>query len=206
MPDHAASDLGLAAFALSYAIIAMSPGPNFMLVVQAGLSGSRRAAFAAAFGVSTGAACLALVTTLTGAALSGNSILRTIITLAFAGLLLFTGLRLIYRSLGAEPARHMGPSAPISQFALGFVTAVANPITAGFFIVTSISMGAPAAGVTLPAVVFVVASLWFALLALSTCTGTAQRAYRRCWRVIALSAGAVLVHASASALPSVLPG
>jgi threonine/homoserine/homoserine lactone efflux protein len=164
----------LLAFATTYMLLAVLPGPNFLVVAQASLSPRPRAGILAAAGIAAGAGFLALLTLSLAARLAPDPVLAAAGHAGFALLLLLAGGRTLARL--ARPvlsaAAPLPPARPAGGgvFLLAFATAAANPLSAAFFgsyLVASRSDGGTgfdaAAGAT---AVFLVAVLWFGALAL----------------------------------------
>jgi threonine/homoserine/homoserine lactone efflux protein len=177
-------------FASSYLLLLAVPGPNFAVVAQAGVSGSARSAVSAALAASGSLAMLQ------------QEDLRGLSHLVFAAILAFAGSRALTRAFHNRaplPARE-GASAR-RQFGLGFGTAVSNPLTAGFFASSAVSLGAAGAQMRpdlLALTVFVVAMSWFGMIGCMLSVQLMRRLYGQCWRILDGGLGVLLVMAGLS--------
>lgn len=167
----------------AYALIAILPGANFIVVSQSGLSASRSAALLSAIGVSAGAALVAAVALAGGGAAIAASGTAWLLNLAFASLMAFLGARLItggaaYPALPAQVQALSGSSC----FRLGLMTACSNPITLAFFVGLAGTAGCRMSGcepVQSSVAVFVTAFSWFALVAFGFSLSAVRRIYGR---------------------------
>lgn len=204
LPGLAAPASPVFAFALSYALLAMLPGPNFLVVLRAGLLGSRRESLITALGVATGAAALAFLAATVLRVLLQDGHPPIVLNLLFGGMLVFMGARMAMAATGLRtgPAREV-PRIAVPHAALGFVTALANPVTATFFATTSLRLGAgPQApgALGLACVTFAVAAGWFPLLAYGLTLGGVRQVYLRLARPAALVCGLMLAWQGVTAL------
>jgi len=157
----------LLAFITSYFLLAATPGPNFALVSNAAMTASRKHALSAAFGIAVGATLIAILI------VSGRSVIvydeqvRQSAKFAFAAYLFYLAFRSWKRARaqGRQPAGNACPSRS-GYFRMALLTAVANPTTAMLFASSPIQKGDSLATVILVALpVFVIASLWFGMVA-----------------------------------------
>lgn len=152
------------AFASAYALVAVLPGPNLFVVAAASQMSGRLGGLKAAAGVALGASLLAALSVL-AATRSGLAGLPAtgLATLLFGLLLSAIGWRVLAASFVARRPARPGPLGAGSLLT-GFATAIANPISAGFFTSYALSAGRPAneaAVAGMAAAVFLVAALWF---------------------------------------------
>lgn len=150
----------MATFALGYLLILLVPGPNMLaLGALAGLRGMR-GAMPLCLGMAAGAACLAALICVALAPIAAGP------EAAIAGataLLITAALLLPRREAGDPPAAPGSRRETVGGCAAGFLTALTNPVTAGYF---AAQIGGPLADKpvlpVLPVLVGGVAVLWFA--------------------------------------------
>ena len=176
-----------------WAIAVATPGPNFFIVAQSALSGSRIAAFAAVAGVSTGTLIWGLagwlgISALFAAAPTAYIILK----LAGGAYLLFLGLRLLWSTRrptnldsGQAAASHVTSSA---SYRLGLMTNLANPKSA-IFVTSVFATALPidanwTEGLAAVAIIVTVSVGWYALVALVLAQPRISSAYLRARRII----------------------
>jgi amino acid exporter len=205
MPDVAA----LSALVMAYALVMVTPGPNLLIVLRASLMPPRRAALTAALGVASGAALTAALASVLAGAVTASYGLTVLGQVLFAGLLARAGIRSL-RGLhqgGVTEQSKAGSGRSnvraLSQFRLGLVTALLNPITTAFF--ASASLGLPRSEVLRTALVlwilvFSMVACWFGLLALIFIQPVARAAYTRGWQYIEFVVGLLLFACAARIL------
>ncbi|MFT3690782.1 LysE family transporter [Paenirhodobacter sp.] len=196
-------------FGGSYAVIALIPGPNFMLVSFMGLNHPRSHALCAAFGVSSGVASLSAVAQLLPQSDAGGGPLLHVLQAVFAVLLLSIGVRAIWtigrsiRQRGAAPApvgvRRSPSSATYCLFA-GLCTALSNPVTLAFMIGTAVSgHRGTGGGLDVPRAsagaigTFIVAVVWFGGVALAASQPLMRAAAQRYGGLVTPIVGLVLI-------------
>jgi len=130
----APATLGL--FAVASVILVVSPGPAVVYIVGEGIGGGRRAGIFAAFGIFAGglihvtAAALGL-----SALLAASTSAFTVLKLAGAGYLIFTGLRtLLSGDHGDRSEVEPRSRTDWQRFRRGFIVQVLNPKAAVFFV------------------------------------------------------------------------
>lgn len=196
--------LPLLGIAGALAVGVMSPGPSFVMVARTAVSLSRAQGVAVALGMGIGGACFAV------AALAGlQGLLLAIPTLYFilkvaGGLYLaYLGLR-IWRGAtqplaltDASPERGRGNRTPARAVLLGWATQISNPKTAivyasvfAAFLPPSTSL---AFDMSIVAIVFMLETGWYALVALALSSTGPQRTYLRCKAWADRVAGAVMM-------------
>lgn len=115
---------------------AMSPGPDFLIVLRSVMTGGRRAGMASAAGIATGLLGWAVVTSAGIAGLlAASSVAFTIVQLAGAAYLVFLGVQ----ALLSARRGYTQEAAPMSAstrgaFAAGLFTNLLNPKVAVFFL------------------------------------------------------------------------
>lgn len=117
-------------------LAAMTPGPDFIIVLRSVLTGGRRAGMAAAMGIAAGVLVWAVVTSLGIAGLlAASAVAFTVVKLAGAAYLVFLGVQalLAARRGGYEQVPEPG-KAKQNSFAAGLVTNLFNPKVAVFFL------------------------------------------------------------------------
>lgn len=198
----------LVAFASAYALVAVLPGPNLFVVAAASQMSGRVGGLKAAAGVALGASLLAAVsglaamrTGLAGAPVAGAA------TLVFGLLLSAIGWRVLAASFVVRrpvARRRMGAGSLL----LGFATALANPISAGFFASYMLSAGALAGEGTVAAMaagVFLVAGLWFGFVGLWLDSAPLRRLQNRHRRWLQTLCGAALIGLGALKIATLFP-
>ncbi|WP_028957753.1 LysE family transporter [Sulfitobacter sp. 20_GPM-1509m] len=176
-----------------WAIAAATPGPNFFVVAQSALSGSRMAALAAVAGVATGTLVWGFAGWLgISAMFSAVPTAYLLLKLAGGAYLIFLGVRLLWSTRRSSNPR-IGQSA-VKQveiggsYRLGLMTNLANPKSAIF--VTSIfatALPIDAAwteGLAAVSVMVMVSVAWYALVALVLARPGISSAYLRGRRLI----------------------
>jgi threonine/homoserine/homoserine lactone efflux protein len=154
-------------------LAAMSPGPDFVIVLRSVLKAGRRSGMACAAGIASGVLVWAVVTSLGVASLlAASAVAFTVVKLVGAAYLVFLGVRalLAARRGGYEQAPDTGgENAQRGAFTAGLVTNLLNPKVAVFFLAlwpqflphdASVLDTAVLAGVAATATL-----LWFATLA-----------------------------------------
>lgn len=192
----------LMAFAVSYGLIAIAPGPNFLLVAHAGAAGSRMAAIATTLGIATGASLLALLASTSSSMLIENAAVRQVGGWAFGIVLIWGGVRLIRREVIARSSE--APIMPGSaRFGLGFFTALLNPLSALFFASAGLHYKSDLGGIPSTAIastVFLIALFWFSLVGLSMSLKTVRQHYERYRRAFNITTGSLLLVSGFSAV------
>lgn len=190
------------AFAVGvYTLAVMSPGPSFLLVARTSLARSRRAGIITALGIASGSFVYAVAT------LFGLTVVLIYVPRLAAAVQLLGGLYLAW--LGARMILSRGPelaargSGPIPAgegwraYRQGFVTNLANPKVAAFFVglfATVISPGMEDwARIAVLADVTAVEVAWHVALATAFSAPQAQKIYRRFGRWIDRSFGTLLI-------------
>ncbi|NUT31574.1 MAG: LysE family translocator [Hamadaea sp.] len=176
----------LAAFAGVMLLGAMSPGPDFAIVVRRAVTG-RGAGLAAAAGVAAGVVVwVAVAVTGAAALLAASATAFTVVKLAGAGYLGYLGVTSLLAA--ARRPREDAASVPDqahpgarAAFAQGLLCNVLNPKAAVFFVALMPQFLGPDAGVVdtllLAAVAFAVVLAWFSTLA--TLAATLRRILTR---------------------------
>lgn len=194
---------GALAFAIYYGLLAMSPGPNLLVVTAAGFGHSRREAMSAALGIALGAALLAGCINVLTLIIAKYGIAEATATLAFSAVLMTVGARQLVcaaRTAEGMPERRCSPAG--SYFLLALLTALTNPVSAGFFLVNA----APAVNVApMPAglmagIVFAVAMTWFSLIAVLTAMPRARLFHARWRRPMTALSGVILIFVAVAAV------
>lgn len=186
---------------------AMSPGPDFALVLRTTLAGGRWAGFACALGIALGVLGWALAAALGVAGmLAASATAFTIVKLAGAAYLIFLGVRALVGAFvtgRTEPGGEGAPPVPAAEvrlrsaFGQGLLTNLLNPKAAVFFVALLPQFMPAEVGVVSLAELCLITSLvtlgWFCLLA----TGVSAMGYlltrRPVRRAIDVATGTVLV-------------
>ncbi|RWP61766.1 MAG: lysine transporter LysE [Mesorhizobium sp.] len=193
---------GLFPFAFSYALLAMLPGANFAVVAQAGLTASRATALSAAAGIALGASSLAMVVATGAAALPPGGIAHQIAASLYGAMLVFIGWNSMRRALsitiGADEPK---PLPIVRYFRLGLFTAAANPATALFFASSALSLNTRGAvQISVVALVFAIATVWFGLVGLAISKPAMRKFYNRFRKHVDIVLGAALMAIGFAAL------
>ena len=179
---------------------AISPGPSFVLVSRIAVASSRRDGLAAAMGMGIGGAIFgALALAGLSAILIQVDWLYLILKLAGGAYLIYLGIRL-WRG-AADPIDISGPAAPgnMSRFrplSFALITQISNPKTAVVYgsIFAALLPASPPFWLlmTLPPLIFVVETSWYAFVAVAFSAKRMRSAYlgSRIW--IDRVAGAVM--------------
>ncbi|MBJ3776668.1 LysE family translocator [Acuticoccus mangrovi] len=187
--------------ALIWFVAAVTPGPNFLVVVRCALSGTRAVALAAVAGTLTGTALWGVagwlgITALFAVAPFAYTALKVVGGIYIA----FLGVRLLWRNRNRQVVADVRQVAPLGAWAayrLGLVTNLANPKSAVF--VASLFAAALPEGAHWShgpiAVVMMVAisASWYGALVTSLTHPRVASAYARARRVIDLCTGAIFI-------------
>ncbi|MBK1669795.1 hypothetical protein CKO28_17295 [Rhodovibrio sodomensis] len=189
----------LAAVAIAHFLVAVSPGPAFLVVVRSSVARTRLAGLCTAVGLAAGSTLWAV------AALFGLQALfaavpwiYSVLKLAGATYLVWIGISL-WRNAGVpirETDYPAGGAGLLAALRLGLVTQLANPKAAIFFgsIFVTMLPADPALATTVLLLlnVFLLECGWYGGLAASFSTGPVQRSYKRAKVWIDRAAGATL--------------
>jgi threonine/homoserine/homoserine lactone efflux protein len=169
--------VALITFAVAGAVIAISPGPDSLLVLRTAMVAGPTKAFAAAAGVCTGLLAWALAAAFgISAILAGSTLLYLFLKWAGAVYLCWLGVRLLLTSKNSQwiPANPDSAETKRDQwFSIGLLTNISNP-KVGMFYVSLLPQFVPdgvAAGpfmTALAAIHIAESAIWFALLILAT--------------------------------------
>ena len=190
--------MSLIAFALAYALITVTPGPNFLTVLHCATTGTRAAALRAALGVGAGAASLSALVLTVGKHLPLNAATQPYLRLLFAALLIRGGLICLAYQPGPG---HVSPLVGDLRrggdpFLRGMTVAICNPFT-GIFVLSSsatlINAGAPATILTVALTIFVIAGGWLGIVAVAATSGLAARAIGARSNLISACVGSTLI-------------
>lgn len=193
---HASTLAALGTFALLWWAQVAVPGPNFVRITNAALSGSRRAAMSTAAGVATGNALWCLI------ALSGAAIfqerpeLRQVIAAGGAAYFAWLGLRMLHRALTARPLVVDHCVSADGTFWQGFATASLNPQSLVYF--TAAIVGGfhdlrLGLGAVLIAIVLGVTLVWYEVITRLLDSASAHDAFRRLRPMIEAIFGVLLL-------------
>ncbi|MFG2001204.1 LysE family translocator [Spirillospora sp. NPDC048911] len=173
------------AFAGTMGLGAMSPGPDFAIVVRHAATGGRRGGTAAAAGIAAGVLVWVAAAALGVAALlAASAAAFTVVKVVGAGYLLYLGVRSLIaarRGGTGEVAEEETAASPWDAFRQGLLCNVLNP-KAGVFFVALIPQfvgGHPAVSeaLVLAVVAALVAAVWFTIVA--NVVGALRRVFSR---------------------------
>ncbi|MDO9638404.1 MAG: LysE family transporter [Pseudotabrizicola sp.] len=190
--------MSLIAFALAYALITITPGPNFLTVLHCATTGTRGDALRAALGVGAGAASLAALVLAVGQHLPLNDSTQPYLRLLFAALLIRGGLICFaFQGIPGQVSPLVGDIRRGGDpFLRGMTVAICNPFT-GIFVLsasaTLINAGAPATVLTVALSIFVIAGGWLAVIAVAATSGMAARAIGARSELISACVGFALI-------------
>ncbi len=172
----------LGVLAAVWAVVVVSPGPDFVATMHFATSRSRRAALAVVAGIAAGTAIWA-TGTLAGLAvlLARASWLLDLLRVGGAVLLAWLGLRAIRHA--RRPLSEGGAAAPRRPLRTGLLTDLANPKAALFWssLFAAVQPAHAPTWVQVADVVVVVAvaAAWYGLVAVAFSLPPVARAYRR---------------------------
>ena len=194
--------LALLGIAGALAIGVVSPGPSFVMIARTAVATTRGEALAAAAGMGVGGFLFGV------AALVGLQGLLLAVPSLYIALKVVGGLYLAYLGLriwrgAAQPLQVEAAAAGQAAkgrwraFALGLATQVSNPKTAvvyasvfAAFLPQSFTLQF---GAAVLALVLIIETGWYALVALGLSSERPRRAYLRCKRWVDRTAGGVMV-------------
>ncbi|MGW3962673.1 LysE family translocator [Amycolatopsis sp. NPDC005003] len=182
---------------LAYLPAAITPGPNFVLIVHTAATGTRRAAVAIALGVVAAGGLLAAVAVFgLGSVLAHIPWLATALRLACGGYLAWLGIRLWWRAR-APAAPPTGKTRQGSAFRRGVFSNLTNPKAAAFFgsvLTAALPPTEPAAVKTAAVALIVAASAgWHLSVALLFSSPATRRWYARAEPALNRVVGTILV-------------
>jgi threonine/homoserine/homoserine lactone efflux protein len=192
--------LPLFSIIVAIALGAISPGPSFVLVARTAIAGSRRAGLGTALGMGLGGLAFATL------ALLGLIALLAQVAWLYLGLKILGGLYLLYLGWrlwrGAHEPLTVDTSGKTGRgfwraVLLGFVTQLSNPKTAvvyaGIFAALLPAQPLPLwLALALPAAIFTVEFVWYALVATAFSAGGPRRIYLNAKTWIDRLAGGVM--------------
>lgn len=188
--------------AMIWAMAAITPGANFLVVVRCALTGSRPVIIAAILGTIAGTACWGLAGWL-GVGLLFKAAPAAYLTFKIAGglYLVWLGLRQIWQARGAvqHGVAVAGESGitPAKAWRLGLVTNLANPKSAIFvssLFAATLPPDAPwTHGAGAVATMVAISGLWYSVVSLALTRASVLAAYQRARRALDMAAGVVFV-------------
>jgi threonine efflux protein len=184
-----------------WAVVVVTPGPNFLVITHHALARSRKAGIFCAAGVAAGTFVWAASALFGLALIVGHaSWAYNAIRIGGAIYLIYVGLRALFGGASLGPA----PSAVIAtggglfkSFRAGLFVDLSNPKAATFFtslFVVMLPAGMPLwMGMTTVVVVVTIAGAWYAATAIIVSMPAVARAYKKIHRWIDRLAGALFV-------------
>lgn len=187
----------LQGLALPYALVLAIPGPNILLVLRAGMAGSRWDAVSTALGLACGASAITALVALGAGLLPSIRWVECGGAVVFSALMIRAALR-SFRGLALMPEdpRRLTVQRDRAGFALGFLVSASNPLTIAFFASAFLAhavLRAPAELATSCIVVFVMAGLWFLSLAAFFSMDGVRKVYDAAGRPLQLAVGTALI-------------
>ena len=207
---HELLSLGAVLGALSIGVV--SPGPSFVMVAREAVSLSRANGLAAAFGMGLGGAAFAV------AALAGLQAVLLAVPVLYSALKVLGGLYLCYLGyrIYAGATKTLAPSDNGDDSAarsvraslwFGLTTQVSNPKTAIVYasVFAAFLPGHLSAhlAVALVALVFVLETSWYSIVATLLSTAAPRRAYVGCKAIVDRAAGIVMLGLGLKLIASV---
>ena len=181
-----------------YAAVVVSPGPNFALISRLAVSGKRRAAFGATFGLAI-AATLYAVLTMTGLALVLTRIgwLASLIQIAGGCYLVYLGIMAWLTAKPAETAQQTPtPHGVFRGLRMGMLVNLSNPKGIAFFIGLYAVAIPPVTALWAKLAIlvggFLIEVLWYSLVTVLLSSRPARAAYSRFGLCIERAIGTVL--------------
>lgn len=200
MPSHLAEFLTLMAV---FGLAAITPGPDFAMVVRQSVAHGRRAGLFTSLGVGSAILFHAAYTIAGLGLVVAHSLLAfNILKWAGAAYLVYVGVR-TWRapppdlSALAAPETRPGVTGDAGSFALGFLTNVLNPKAVLFFLSIFTTLVSPQTPLAIQAGYGVamggLLALWFCLVALAFTGGAARAALARMGRTFNRLTGGALI-------------
>jgi threonine/homoserine/homoserine lactone efflux protein len=185
-----------------WAIAAITPGPNFFIVVRTALEGSRRAAVSVIAGVILGTFCWGLAGWLGISALFAAAPFAYLFLKVAGGLYLcYLGAKLVWsswrRAGSNEPHSGQVEIGPRRAFYSGLATNLANPKSA-FFVASLFAATLPAdhswvQGAAAVATMVLVSSLWYSFVLALLRNPAVAGAYARGRKAVDAAAGVIFM-------------
>lgn len=191
--------MDLPAFASSYALIVLTPGPNLGVVLASAAAGSRRLALSTAAGAALGAASLTGTALAVAQSLPAASLPAPLLGLPYGLLLLWVGAGCLrgHRVADDRSQRHVRRG-----FLRGLATGAGNPFTAMF--VLAFALASPGwtglDGVRMMLVVMALAGGWLGLAALVVTCRALRAQGPRIWPLIERTIGVLLIGLGTQAI------
>ena len=188
----------LGAVAALYLVLAVSPGPNFLVITLAAMNESRRHALCVGLGVTTASVIWASLAALgLGVVLAQFSSLQWLLKVAGGAYLVYIGLRLMRQAHQALPERqHAASRTPWQAYRDGLATNLTNPKSLVFFSSVFATLFTPGlalwAKVAAVGVVAAISVGWNATVVLVFASQSTRAAYRQAKRWIDRVTGALL--------------
>ncbi|MCG8333961.1 MAG: LysE family transporter [Proteobacteria bacterium] len=191
----------LAALAGIWFLAVTLPGPNFIVVSQISLSGSRKSGLYISLGVST-AACVWAASSLLGlkAVFEHANWLYDTIRLIGGIYLVYMGLKLIidsFRQIKMDEICQISIPTRFAAYRRGLFTSFSNPKTAAFFgsiFVTTFPPQAPVwAFILTLGIVFTISLLWYSLVAVFFSLSQVRKGYTKVRKIADRLTGSLLL-------------
>jgi RhtB (resistance to homoserine/threonine) family protein len=188
----------LGSVAALYLMLAVSPGPNFLVITLAAVSESRRHALCVGLGVSTASVLWASLAAIgLGILISHFSGLQQILQVAGGLYLLYIGIRLIRQAhLPLPESKPQAGRSGWQAYRYGLATNLTNPKSLVFFSSAFATLFTPGLSVWMRVaavgVVAVISLTWNALVATLFSRNSTRQGYRRAKRWIDRLTGGLL--------------
>ena len=193
----------LATIALIWGIAAVTPGPNFLVIVRASLTGDRKVAMATVAGTIAGTFVWGVAGWLGITALFAAAPFAFVALKIVGGIYIaWLGLRILWNARTPGPGvtqvtRSTRPLSPSGGFRLALATSIANPKSA-VFVASLFAAALPAGyhwsqGVVAVLMMMAISGTWYSGLALVLAKPSVAQAYNRARRAIDIATGAVFL-------------
>lgn len=191
--------MDLSAFASSYALIVLTPGPNLGVVLASAAAGSRQLALSTAAGAAVGAASLTGTVLAVAQSLPAAALPAPVLGLPY-------GLLLMWVGAGCLRGRHRSTEIAHRHVRRGFLrglaTGASNPFTAMF--VLAFALASPGLtgldGLRMMLAVTGLAGGWLGLAALAVTCGALRRRGPQIWPLLERTIGVLLIGLGTQAI------
>ena len=194
--------IALLSFAVTGALITISPGPNSLLVLRTSLAAGPKSAAMAAAGICAGLAAWAVAAACgISAILAASTPLYQLLKVAGAAYLCWLGIRIIQQSMSKKPAEErleIPSKTPLRWFSVGLLTNLLNPKVGALYIslLPQFVPEGAAAGpfmLALASIHILEGAIWFFVLIVATLPLSRWLVHASVRRAMDRSAGVILI-------------